>query len=64
MSKYMQVKVFTAFGEAGIEKIEEEVNEWLHENEDIEAIKTETCMCSVGSTSELYQCIVITVWWR
>jgi hypothetical protein len=60
-----QVEIFTDFGKAGLQRLEQEVNEWLLDNDEIDVISLTPAMCTVGeSGGELYQCFAITVWYR
>lgn len=58
------LKIFKDSGDDGIGRIQLAVNDWIDEESDVEIVSTETCMCSVGTQHEMYQCIVICVWYR
>lgn len=61
----MQVKTFMGYGCAGIGDVEIEVNQWLSEQaEKIDVLTVATSMCTVGTTTDLHQCFVITVVYR
>ncbi len=61
----MLLKFFKDFGAEGIERIEDEVNQWL-EKTNPKINKVETNMCSVGESpeGETYQYILVSVWYE
>ncbi len=59
----MKVKIFTGFGETGIERIESEINTWLALPRIGEVIDSQTALCQVA-LGERYNCVVVTVWYE
>lgn len=59
-----QVKIFMGFGKDGVNKVEEDINTWLSQNQFAEILNTQTALCQVAETptGERYQCLVVTVW--
>lgn len=58
----MKLKIFQESGARGVEKLEEEINAWL-KRQDVEIRRTETALCGLGESGEVYQGIVISVWY-
>jgi hypothetical protein len=61
-----QVKIFSGFGKAGIERLEKQVNEWLLEHEIAQIVNSQSALCQVAESAsgEGYQCMTITIWYR
>jgi len=58
------VKIFSAFGGAGIDSLDAKVNNFI-EQDDIQVISITPQMCSIGDgQSEIYQNMTITIWYR
>lgn len=58
-----QIKIFYGSGWNGLEKVQEEVNDWLDESF-VEIISLTPAMCSIGSPEEIYQGVTVTVFYR
>lgn len=58
----VRLKTFTASGEPGVTEIQHEVNKFLDET--IDVVDTQTCMCAVGDEGDLYQSIMVSIWFR
>jgi hypothetical protein len=59
----MKVKLFQGSGYEGNLKATREANAWLAANDAIWIINTQTAMCSIGSSEEIYQHFVITIFY-
>ncbi len=64
-TKTLRLKLFRAFGGDGEFDLQREVNSWLASatDEGIKIEKTETAMCSIGSDTEIYQHVLVSVWY-
>ena len=64
-NKTLRLKLFRAFGANEEQNIQREVNAWLASADDqgnkIE--KMETTMCSIGCDTDIYQHLVISIWY-
>ncbi len=62
----MKVKMFRGDGADGIREIEQNVNDWLLRSQNITIKDTQTSMCTVGDNrdGELFQYVVVTVWYN
>ena len=62
----MNVKIFQAFGEDGINKVEREINYWLdNHTEPIEVVDTDISATDVAdSTQGERQTLIVCVWYE
>ena len=57
--------MFRGDGAEGIREVEEKVNDWLSRSQNITINDTQTSMCIVGDNrdGELFQYVVVSVWY-
>jgi hypothetical protein len=61
----LQMKCFRAFGGEEQRQLTRTVNAWLADAhaQGLEVVSTETVMCSVGGSEEIYQHMTVVVWY-
>jgi hypothetical protein len=61
----LQMKLFRALGGEEQRSLSRDVNTWLANAraQGIEVVKTETAMCSVGASEDIFQHMVVVVWY-
>ncbi len=64
-TKTLRLRLFCAFGGEGESTLQRHVNSWLESAADqgIKVEKTEIAMCSVGCGTEIYQHLVVSIWY-
>lgn len=64
----MLVKIFRAYGGDELAAIERQINGWLDDldagDSGPEIVSTQVSMCSVGNSSDMYQCVAVFVWYK
>lgn len=62
----MRVKIFTGYGQGGIEKVENEINGFMAMPGVAEVKDSQTALCQVADSAdgERFQCLAITVWYE
>ena len=62
----MKVKIFTGIGQAGIEKVEREINGWMALPGVGEVKNSQTALCQITESGDDrgYQSIAVTVWYE
>ncbi len=62
----LQMKLFRAFGGEEQLRLQHHINTWLADahTRGLEIVKTETALCSIGASEEIYQNTLVVVWYR
>lgn len=64
MSNRLHVIFLKAFGADGFDQIQRDVAVFQHNHPELEIVDHETSMCSIGNSQEIYQCLVVALWYR